>query len=125
MIKLQLSPGSPLLQISDFGSEVERTREGALHFRPGSVVSISDSEWEWIKRLRPDVAKELRQLPFPGPVAVKSKPVSDDTSPVESEQSECDEEAPSIALEEAPLLSHEEEPESESVERKRKGRRKN
>ena len=123
MIKLQLSPGSPLLQISDLGSEVERTREGALHLRPGSVVTISDSEWEWIKRFRPDAAEELKQLPSPSPVTVKSKPVFDDDSPVESEQSECDEEAKEIASEDEPPSSHDEELETELSESNRKKRK--
>lgn len=125
MIKLHLSPGSPPLQISGFGSDVERTREGALHFSPGSVATISDSEWEWIKRFRPTAAKELKRLPLPGPVTVKSKPVPVEVKATEEKQSERVEETAGIALEDAPPL-REGEPaaEPEKLKHKKKRRKK-
>ena len=96
MIKLLVPPGLPPFQISDFGKEVERTLKGALHFTPNSVRTISDSEWEWIQRTRPELAAKLRVLKLrkaavPPPVADKPAPVVKTEEKVEKEEAESPE----------------------------------
>ena len=61
MVKLLIPSFVSPLSV-DFGPNVERSTTGALYFNPGTVKTISDSEWAWIRKNRPVVAKQFRVL---------------------------------------------------------------
>ena len=62
LVKLHVDPRVTPFQIEGFGSEVERSVEGSLYFRPNTIRSITLSEWIWIQKNEPTNAKFLRVL---------------------------------------------------------------
>ena len=62
LVKLQVVPRVTPFQIEGFGSEVERSVQGSLYFRPNTIRSITQSEWDWIQKHESVNAKFLRVL---------------------------------------------------------------
>ena len=62
----------PLIQIPqnvrpcqvEFGTDVERSKPGALYFTPSSTKKITEAEGEGIKKHNPQLAASLVVLPF-------------------------------------------------------------
>lgn len=53
-VKILLHQGLPI-QIDDFGSGIERSCVGAIHFRPGSVIDLTSDEYHHVKSMHPEV----------------------------------------------------------------------
>jgi len=62
MVTVRVTVQALHCQIDDFGSEVERSSKGSLHFHPNSIKSITDSEWEHIQEEHPDLAAGLQVI---------------------------------------------------------------
>ena len=54
MVKIQFLGSSPEY-VEGFPAKLERTFDGALHLKPKKVCEISESEFEFVKKLRPDL----------------------------------------------------------------------
>ena len=77
-MKILMSPGSQPVQI-EFGPKVERSCKGSLRLLPGSVRTITESEWRWIVEEHPAIAAKMKILDgsFPKVVSEKvSRPVA-------------------------------------------------
>lgn len=65
----------PPRQLSEFGSEVERSVKGSLYLRPGSLIEVTDSEWAWIEAHYPEVGMAARVAPRKQPPVIpRAKP---------------------------------------------------
>jgi len=72
-----LASSSTIYFPDDFGSDVERSVIGSLHFRPGAAKTITVSELEHIRKKHPELAKQLTVLNSaqePKPTAASAPP---------------------------------------------------
>jgi len=52
-MKIQYLGRSPE-DVDGFPKNIERTFKGALHLKPGRVYTLSEGEYTYIKKIRPD-----------------------------------------------------------------------
>ncbi len=73
MRTLIIQPGIIACQV-EVPEDIERSREGSLHIRPGSTIIITDDELAYLCEARPDLVDKatlvggtLKQSPKPAP----------------------------------------------------------
>jgi uncharacterized membrane protein len=81
-------------QVDDFGADVERSHKGALHFKPSSMMEITEGEFKHLREKHPKIAAQLQVIhhqaaekkaaPAPEPEKAKAEPV-EATEPVAEE----------------------------------------
>lgn len=59
MVTLIAKADTAPVQVDGFPKGCERSRKGAVHVRPGTVV-VTDGEWAFIQKERPDLARVMR-----------------------------------------------------------------
>ena len=69
--------------LEGFPKDCERSKQGALHLRPGRTMELTDDEYAFIKAQRPDVCRECVVLR-----SYKGKPKSADLLPASAKKSE-------------------------------------
>ena len=90
----QLNP----CQVDDFGADVERSHKGALHFKPSSMMEITEGEFKHLREKHPKIAAQLQVIqqqmakkkaaaiePEPESEKAKAEPVEVATEPVAEE----------------------------------------
>lgn len=86
-------------QVDDFGKDIERSQKGALHFKPSSMMEVTEGEFRHIREKHPKIAALLQVMTPAAQSAVKAEPVAakveaaevkSDPEPVEAKAEEAE-----------------------------------